>query len=258
VAALSLVDSQQPAPTVLPSRAQAEASLALLEKFDGMAGMRNGIRRIAGRLEEWAGIPMPLDGEQLVIEPSYRRAAELMAIGKKPDANEDAGLKLRNQFWSTRRRCNVLVIEDEKGRVSYGMEPGAHHFGMDLQTLGCSDAWGVEQESNAVHTLAGLVRHRQFKQYLLTGMFIERSQRSGLSYCFRRLKPTVVLDTKGPSVRIRCTLCMHPIAYYANTWAGAMCPTDDVIAHLMLMRGDEVMLWKRSNQHPAYRPESGL
>jgi hypothetical protein len=37
-----------------------------------------------------------------------------------------------------------------------------------------------------------------------------------------------------------------------------MCPTDDVIAHLQLMRGDERMFWKRSNQHPSWRPEAGL
>lgn len=43
-----------------------------------------------------------------------------------------------------------------------------------------------------------------------------------------------------------------------NEEAGAMCPTDDVIAHLSLMRGDEKMFWRRCNQHPAYRPEAGL
>jgi hypothetical protein len=37
-----------------------------------------------------------------------------------------------------------------------------------------------------------------------------------------------------------------------------MCPTDDVIAHLALMRGDEAMFWRRCNQHPPYRPEAGL
>jgi hypothetical protein len=51
---------------------------------------------------------------------------------------------------------------------------------------------------------------------------------------------------------------MHPIAYYEGSWAGAMCPTDDVIAHLMLMRGDEPMFWKRSSQHPATSPAAGL
>ena len=43
-----------------------------------------------------------------------------------------------------------------------------------------------------------------------------------------------------------------------GSWAGAMVPTDDVIAHLSLMRGDEHMFWKRCNQHPSWRPEAGL
>jgi hypothetical protein len=89
-------------------------------------------------------------------------------------------------------------------------------------------------------------------------MFLERSQRSGIMYLFRRLKPTVAINTNGEDCRVMCTLCMHPIAYYQGSWAGAMCPTDDVVAHLMLMRGDEPMFWRRSNQHPAYRPEAGL
>jgi len=124
--------------------------------------------------------------------------------------------------------------------------------------MSCSDAWGIEQESNALQTLAGLLRHSQFKRYLLTGMFLETSKRSGVMYCFRKLRPTVAIDLKGNDTRIMCTLCMHPIAYYADSWAGAMCPTDDIIAHLMLMRADEHMFWKRSNQHSAYKREAGL
>jgi len=37
-----------------------------------------------------------------------------------------------------------------------------------------------------------------------------------------------------------------------------MVPTDDVIAHLMLMRADEHGFWKRANQHPLDRLEAGL
>lgn len=37
-----------------------------------------------------------------------------------------------------------------------------------------------------------------------------------------------------------------------------MVPTDDVIAHLLLMRGDERLFWRRANQHHPLDPESGL
>lgn len=110
--------------------------------------------------------------------------------------------------------------------------------------------------------LGTMIRHRQMKQYVLTGMFPERSLRSGVTYIFRRLKPTIAIaPARGndeESMRILACLCMHPIAYYARSWAGGMCPTDDVIAHLALMRADEHLFWKRSNQHPPYLPEAGL
>ena len=81
----------------------------------------------------------------------------------------------------------------------------------------------------------------------------------GALYVFRKGRPTVVMlpNRKGdfhPSV----TLCMHPIAYYQDTFAGGMVPTDDVIAHLLLMRADEANFWRRSNQHPIDRIEAGI
>jgi hypothetical protein len=129
-----------------------------------------------------------------------------------------------------------------------------------LSTLGASDAWGLEQEHNAVQTLGTLIRHRQLKQYLLTGMFLEKSKRSHVSYLFRRLRPTIAISTRNGTANAKalCALCLHPIAYYDGSWAGAMTPTDDVIAALMLMRGDEHMLWKRANQHPISRKDAGV
>lgn len=93
----------------------------------------------------------------------------------------------------------------------------------------------------------------------MTGAFIETSPRSGVTYMFRRLRPTLAIKA-GPDgdLRILCGLCLHPIGYYAGTWGGAMCPTDDVIAHLCLMRGDEPKFWANSNQHEANHPACGV
>ncbi len=199
---------------------------------------------------------MPMDGLRLVVEPTYPKAAELAALGA--GAGEDEAVKaekakVRNIFWSWRWHCDIYVW-NEGGRIEWGKVPRVHSLGMALETLTAADAWGIEQEHNAVQTLGGMIRHRQLKQYLLTGMFVESSRRSGVTYIFRRLRPTVAFKDG----RILAALCLHPIAYYSGSWAGAMCPTDDVIAHLALMRGDEHMLWKRSNQHAPYRPEAGL
>lgn len=205
---------------------------------------------------------MPLDTNRLIVEPTYPKAKALMSIGRKEISDEDKGWSLVNQWYSHRHRADIVIMRDPAGKIMHGKLPAFHHISHDLQTLGASIAWGLEQEQRALQTLGEMIRYHQMKQYVLTGMFLESSKRSGVTYLFRRLKPTVACapDRGDPnaSMRILACLCMHPIAYYADSWAGAMCPTDDVIAHLALMRGDEAMFWKRSNQHPPYRPEAGL
>lgn len=237
--------------------------VAVLEQFDGMSGMRNALRHLARDRGEWAGIPLPMENCPITIEPTYPRAKELMAVGHKEEEPDeiaaDPTTKIRNSFWSWRWRRNVTIWE-RNGKVDWGVEPvGANPSALLLQTLYASDAWGIEQESNAVHTLGALLRHRQFKQYLMTGMFMESSKRSGVHYLFRKLRPTLAITERGKhGMKIMAALCLHPIGYYDGSWAGAMTPTDDVIAHLMLMRGDEHMFWRRSNQHPSWVPQAGM
>lgn len=189
----------------------------------------------------------------LSSEPSYP-FAEALGGEKEPPLE---GIKVRNSFYSMRWRCQVIVYEED-GKIKHANVPAFHSLDQQLATIGASYAWGIEQESRALHLLGTLVRHHIFKMYLLTGSFIERSDRSGVTYMFRKLRPTVALHQVRNHMRVLCAMCMHPIAYYQGSWGGAMCPTDDVIAHLMLMRGDEAMFWRRCNQHAAHRPEAGL
>lgn len=226
-----------------------------------------GMKMISEDRSEWAGIPMPLTGESLVIDPKYPFHAALSgrmmpsgefsvrACGVDDVVEETTH---RNTFWSVRLRSNVSIYS-VKGKIEWFVTPGVHHFGHDIQTLGCSDAWTIESELHAMSTLHSLVSHRAFRQYFLTGTFLETSKRSRVTYMFRRLRPTVAIgrDKRG-ELKILCSMCLHPIAYYSGSWAGAMCPTDDVLAHLMLMRGDEKLFWRRANQHAAHTPEAGL
>jgi len=229
------------------------ADLDTLEELDNFSGVRNALRASSEDVGEWAGIPIPIDGEQLVVEPSYPFAEALSGEKKAPP--ED--IKIRNCFYSTRWRCDIYIYEKD-GKLKHAKVPAFHGLSYQLGTLGASFAWGIEQEANALQLLASLVRHHQFKCYLLTGSFLESSAKSCVTYIFRKLRPTVALHQDKEEMRILCALCMHPIAYYGGSWAGAMCPTDDVIAHLMLMRGDEAMFWRRCNQHAPHRPEAGL
>lgn len=246
-----------------PQEAEQDSRLPAVERFDRFTKARLKLSRIARGAGEWAGLPLAIEGEELVIDPSYRWAN----IVNRPPSDIDRsgadknGRKIRNIMWSRRHRCYVIVFSEADGRVRCQPMIGTGAtIEMELRTLGCSFAWGIEQESNALKLLGTLVGHIAFKQYLLTGSFLETSKRSNVSYMFRKLRPTVALK-ENPftgKLEVLACLCMHPIGYYNHSWAGAMCPTDDVIAHLMLMRGDEPMYWRRCNQMPAGRPTSGI
>lgn len=99
----------------------------------------------------------------------------------------------------------------------------------------------------------------QWNSYVLTGIFPETSKRSGLTYFFRKGFPTLALSYHGDEQgRIIAALCLHPFGYYAGTHCGAMTPTDEVIAHLLLMRADEHGFWKKSGQWHITDTRSGV
>lgn len=223
------------------------------------------MRLIAHERGQWSGVPLPMENQRIVIEPRYPQADLLMKIGQpeKEDV-EDPNVRVRNIFWSTRYRCDIYVYE-ENGRVKKVPVPRRNPIDRLINTMDVSHAWGIEQEGRAVQTLGELIgKHHIFKMYLLTGLFVETGK-SGVIYIFRRLRPTIAIRPtagafKGPGngFTFLAALCMHPIGYYQESWGGAMCPTDDVIAHLTMMRADEHLYWRRCNQHTMTQPESGI
>lgn len=238
---------------------QPEAERKRLEEQDGYSSFRNILREIAAEKDAWAGIPIPIEDIPLVFrdDDPMGEAFKLAELAFVKEDDDD--ILTRNVFWSTWKRCSVAVVQDDDGKVrKYFVSGSATQTDILLNTLGASTAWGLEQEANAMKLLSEKVRHHTFKHYLLTGSFLETSKRSGITYLFRKLRPTLAIKPRDGYMHILSALCMHPIAYYQRSWAGAMCPTDDVLAHLMLMRGDEHLFWKRCNQHAPNRPEAGI
>jgi hypothetical protein len=229
-----------------------------VENFDHIAIIRNNLRRMSEERGDYSGCPMPLDGQRLVIEPTFKYAG-LDDIYDEPEVEADP-VKIRNCFWSYRLKARIAICEWPEGKFWCApMSGSSNAVTALLHTVGASDAWGIEQESKALELLSGMLRHRQMKQYLLTGGFLETSERSKITYLFRKLRPTVAIKNgEDGRPRILCTMCMHPIGYYEESWAGCMCPTDDLIAHLVMMRGDERFFWRKCNQHHPHDPASGI
>lgn len=118
-----------------------------------------------------------------------------------------------------------------------------------------------EAELKAMESLKGKLTRPQWASYVLNGLFPERSAKSDLHYIFRKGLPTLVVSYHGDQHEggaIIAALCLHPFGYYQYTHCGSMVPTDEVIAHLLLMRADEHAFWKKSGQWHVTDTRSGL
>lgn len=234
------------------------------------------------RGDSYAGVPMPLPG--LRLDPRFPRAAELVELaGQGADAAERASMghwiagrntlrvcttsdvdepaRTRNAWWSVERQSYVHLVQ-RGGRVElyYDVRSSGSRVGLLIGTLDRASAWPVAAEARAMEKLRELIPDHMWERYFLTGTFLETSKRSGVTYVFRRSRPTLALrpGVKGAGMRVIAALCLHPLGFYMGSWAGVMVPTDDVIAHLLLMRGDEHRFWRQANQHAAWAPEAGI
>ena len=220
--------------------------------------------------QDWSGLPLPIPGLSLVLEPRYKHKCledfrwkecydehGVRHAISEPPAPEESGLEIVNSWWNSRCQLTVFVVKDKQGRAQLrvGCED---RLTFTIRTLDAAVVWPVEAERKAQERLAGLIPADAFELYALTGHFPEVSKRSGVTYLFRRGRPTIALRQNEEVNYALCALCLHPIGYYADTWAGVMCPTDEVIAHLLLMRGSEEKFWANANQHPLDRPAAGM
>lgn len=228
------------------------------------AQLREAMRRFAAQEENWAGCPLPMEGLKLVIEPRYAHQG-LNGAGfdreDEPEYHESldrryGGSVLANGVVFDRFKNQYLgvAIENDMTKVVWRLPHDPHQKSLVqvLDTCLAMNAWDLDAEIKAQAKLCELITPHQMKCYLMTGVFVESSKRSKVLYVFRRCRPTLaVRHTEDYQLKILAGLCLHPIGYYSGTYAGCLVPTDDVIAHLMMMRGNEHKFWAQANHHTA-------
>lgn len=241
-----------------------------------IADVREAVRDVAEEIGEWAGLPIPLDDHHVVFEDNHPLAETyLYSLKPKAKPDEDVTITCIGAFWLPAnewydvwgRRVEILA-DIESGERSHAIRHNntpINRLDIQLRTMMTAQAWDLEAEYAARDKLQGLISERQYHSYEMTGDFHEVSKRSTITYVFRRLRPTLALADwrkagyKGTDIyKVIAALCMHPIAYYQSTFSGALTPTDDVIAHLLTMRGDEHYFWRKANNHSLHEPESGV
>jgi hypothetical protein len=220
--------------------------------------------------QDWSGLPVPVPGLTLVLEPRYEHQGlsdfqwkECYDEHGVRHASEESPAPARSEFttvnswWNSRYQLTIAIVHNKQGRAQPRLL-FEDKLTFTLRTLEAASVWPVEAEQKALKKLSGLIPENLFELYQLTGHFPETSKRSQVTYYFRRGRPTIALREQGDCFHLLCALCLHPIGYYGSTWAGVMCPTDEVIAHLLMMRGSEEKFWANANQHPLDRPAAGV
>ena len=253
---------------------------------DTWSRIRQGIDAASELHDEWQGFPVPIADQPLVLHDRHPLRAGYAAIDATmsgvemnlacggPSYGDDDYVdeQIVNSWYSWRLNVDVQIWRAtspswERPKFFALRIPRSPDSSMDrltlwMSTIGASDAWDLDAEHRAREKLRGHLSERQWRHYDLTGSFIETSERSRLTYVFRRLRPTIALTPRGrrDNDHMRClaVLCMHPIGHYSRSWGGCLVPSDDVIAHLLFMRADEAGFWRVANQHEARTPEAGL
>lgn len=210
------------------------------------------------------GCPMPSLSDTkhpLVVAKGVKNRERFESLGREvfPDTDDTKYINSWNVMGH-----EVVVFRDKQGlgalRIPYGHYRLTNLISSLVLRFGAV-TW--EAEVTAMERLATHVSDPQYKSYILSGAFIETSKRSGVKYVFRKNAPTLALrETNkcpgGDGMKCLAALCLHPMAYYKGTSAGSMAPTDEVIAHLTMMRGDEHFYWRKANQHRNWDPRSGV
>lgn len=215
---------------------------------------------VSQQRSEWAGIPTFMQDFPMQIEPRYPYHIHVDKIKEGQAPGYDCpSVEVVNTWFCERLMTNVSIVL-KNGKLEAAIHTGHNRLNFLVMTVGACLAWLPEAEEKAHQKLREITTEHQFNCYKLTGTFLESSKRSKVVYLFRKLRPTVAMSSGHGRGEMKglCTLCLHPIGYYRGTHCGAMVPTDDVIAHLVMMRGDEHYFWRCASQHPIYRHECGI
>ncbi len=201
-----------------------------------------------------------------------QRLMELRTAAKKAGTyvsdNDGCDVVLRSNWRSETQNKNVWIFEIiTPGKTFIFLEirriaRNLRRLEIFVNTEKASRQYTISQEMKALEKLREMVTPEEYDHYIITGTLREQSKRSGVIYYLRKLKPTLAFrerkDPKGRWHDFLCGLCLHPMAYYLSSFAGCLCPTDDVIVHLLWIRGDEHGFWSKANHHSLKEIELGM
>ncbi len=119
--------------------------------------------------QDWSGVPVPVAGLTLVLEPRYKHKSlsefrwkecydkhgVRHAIEEGP-APKASGFTTVNSWWSSRHQLTIAVVQDKQGHAQFRVL-FEDRLAFTLRTLDAASVWPVEAEQKAVEKLASLI-----------------------------------------------------------------------------------------------------
>jgi hypothetical protein len=194
--------------------------------------------------------------------PVFMDGATRVHVCSNTDVNEEVDEPEIVNMWQTKPKI-IAVGHYSKGAVVEKFDYARKRLNLLLDTMLCqAGAVDAEAEIIALGALSKRVNKNQFDGYLLAGAFPETSKRSGVTYIFRKGRPTLAMKMEkvegGEKRHFLAALCTHCLGWYEDTWVGAYPPTDEVVANLLAVRADEHAFWKKAVQHSLDDPLAGI
>ena len=237
-----------------PPADQGERLVRLMDEL-GYAGMLRVFNESAKEKGDYAGLVFP-NGRRAALAEPRPSWAPVWDAAVEPEPDREPALFLnRIHGWGGVLTMYRTKAEPDVGR-GYLKRPPVERLYLTIQGLGDRKALLAEAELRALPRLLASLSAIQAEQYILSGCFLERSERSGVCYLFRRGLPVVALRVTETSCTVLCALCSHALGYFEDSPAGLMPPSDDVLTLLLMMRADETYLWRKCVQHDIRDPRA--
>jgi hypothetical protein len=210
------------------------------------------------------GIPLPSmhDIKRPLITASRVPLSHVVARTElEEEIQAESPRALIRNSWRMLGDKEVCVIQTEEGPMYFPRYFAGLRLRKLLDSAFLRSGMSIDAdcEIRAMESLKKRINGRQWDSYVLSGIFPELSERSDIHYFFRKGFPTLAVSYHGyPEGRVLAALCLHPVGYYQGSHCGLMTPTDEVISHLLMMRGDERKYWASCGQWSAWDTRSGI
>ncbi len=177
--------------------------------------------------------------------------------------NEELGWRYVNT-WHPKKGVKITVYQTSEGEYFHiPLRTYDDPYSLLIRTNKVLVRTGnVTAEKKARKNLLSHLNRRQRKELILTGCFVEVGK-NRTNYRIRFNRPTIAFrETKGKEglryEEFVGSYCLHSLGYYYGTFAGVMAPSDEMLAHLLMIRADEIDFLKEANKHGLEDPLGGV